>query len=151
MAAAKTRVSDIAKRMGKSEKAVTFQLQSLGAQITDAHPAPEPEAIPAPITGKKLRPRAKSVITRDDTPQPAAPAMPPPPPPSTQIRSGPTGPRARAPQGPRPNYAGQQPVQQPSRPMGTGAPQGQRPPMGARPAGPGGAPRPMGPGGPRPM
>ena len=233
MAAAKIRVSDIAKRMGKSEKDVIFQLQSLGAEITDPSQALEPEVIQALITGKKLSTRTKSVIMREDKPQVAAkketvvrpprpiikppvrakketpveeapaapptpsviipefvqaaeaeeraameapapvverqrapeppaeqpmaaapaeqPAAPPPampPPPPTQIRSGPTGPRARTPQGPRPNYAGQQPI----RSVGAGAPMqgGQRPPMSARPAGPGGAPRPMGPGGPRP-
>jgi len=237
MAAAKIRVSDIAKRMGKSEKDVIFQLQSLGAEINDPSQVLEPEVIQALITGKKLSTRSKSVIMREDKPQPTAkketvvrpprpiikppvrakkevpveetpaapptpsviipefiqaaeaeeraaleapapvierprapeppleqqpmaaapaeqPATPPPPamqppPSSTQIRpTGPTGPRARAPQGPRPNYAGQQPI----RSVGAGAPMqgGQRPPMAARPAGPGGAPRPMGPGGPRP-
>jgi translation initiation factor IF-2 len=236
MAAAKIRVSDIAKRMGKSEKDVIFQLQSLGAEITDPSQALEPEVIQALITGKKLSTRTKSVIMREDKPQPAAkketivrpprpiikppvrpkkevpveetPATPAPPPliipefiqaaedeeraakeaPAPVVERprvveppveqpqpiaaapaepaapptpaphpppaahpprpvGPTGPCARAPQGPRPNYAGQQPI----RPVGAGAPaQGQRPPMAARPAGPG-APRPMGgPGGPRP-
>jgi len=232
MAAAKIRVSDIAKRMGKSEKDVIFQLQSLGAEITDASQALEPEVIQALITGKKLSTRTKSVIMREDKPQPTAkketvvrpprpiikppvrpkkeapveetPAAPPPPsviipefiqaaedeerlakeapapvverprapeaPPAQPIAAapaeqpaappppphpaspsapfarptGPTGPRARSPQGPRPNYAGQQPV----RPLGAPA---QRPPMAARPgAGPAGAPRPAGPGGPRP-
>src|SRR4051794_13450311 len=207
MAAAKIRVSDIAKRMGKSEKDVIFQLQSLGAEINDPSQVLEPEVIQALITGKKLSARTKSVIMREDKPQVAAkketvvrpprpiikppvrarkevpaeetPAAPPtpsviipefvqaaeaeeraaleapppvverprapeppaeqqqpmaaapaaeqpttpppamPPPPATQIRpSGPTGPRARAPQGPRPNYAGQQPI----RSVGAGAP-----------------------------
>ncbi|HEX9459949.1 MAG TPA: translation initiation factor IF-2, partial [Thermoanaerobaculia bacterium] len=74
----------------------------------------------------------------------------------------PTGPRARAPQTARPNYAGQQPVSRPSyspsptgrpaasgpgvsrpgapmgtRPSGSNAPAGARPPMGTRPSGPG--------------
>ena len=40
MAAAKIRVSDIAKRMGKSEKDVIFQLQSLGAEIIGREPGP---------------------------------------------------------------------------------------------------------------
>src|SRR6266513_2550549 len=66
MAAAKIRVSDIAKRMGKSEKDVIFQLQSLGAEITDPSQALEPEVINALITGKK------SVIMREDKPQVAA-------------------------------------------------------------------------------
>src|SRR5437870_3570287 len=203
MAAAKIRVSDIAKRMGKSEKDVIFQLQSLGAEITDPSQALEPEVIQALITGKKLSTRTKSVIMREDKPQvaakketvvrpprpiikppvrakketpveetPAAPPTPsviipefiqaaeaeeraaleapapvaerprapeppaehpmaaapaeqpaaPPPampsPQSTHLRpTGPTGPRARAPQGPRPNYAGQQPI----RSVGAGA------------------------------
>jgi translation initiation factor IF-2 len=278
MAAAKIKVSDIAKRMGKSEKDVIFQLQSLGAEITDASQVLEPEVIQALITGKKLVTRTRSVIMREDKPlpekkkeavRPPRPIVQPParkkveapkeepaaaPPPSVIIPefqeaaeaeeraakeapvvtekpkaakvekpkvhdipvpapkveeeqqpqaaapaetpappahaptphhapvrppapaphgggidrrpTGPTGPRARAPQGPRPNYAGQQtvptgrPTGNPSaqRPSGPGAPMGARPsgsPMGqgARPSGPGG-PRPSGPGGPmgqRPM
>src|SRR5436853_3892186 len=70
MAAAKFRVSDIAKRMGKSEKDVIFQLQSLGAEVSDASQVLEPEVIQALITGKKLVTRAKSVIMREDKPQP---------------------------------------------------------------------------------
>jgi translation initiation factor IF-2 len=274
MAAAKIRVSDIAKRMGKSEKDVLFQLQSLGAEITDPSQVLEPEVINALITGKKLTARPRTVILREDKPQPekkkeavrpprpivqppararkeapkeepaAAPAPPaviipefiqaaeaeeraakeapaerpraaaapqpeaaseqpqaaapaaetqpepaaaapaaatpqpsaPAAPPAAQQPfdrrpTGPTGPRARAPQGPRPNYAGQAPVSRAAgapgasprpaggpgapRPMGPGGPRpagpgaGARAPMGARPAGPGG-PRPSGPGGARP-
>src|SRR6267142_3751721 len=70
MAAAKFRVSDIAKRMGKSEKDVIFQLQSLGAEISDANQILEPEVIQALITGKKLTTRTRSVIMREDKPQP---------------------------------------------------------------------------------
>src|SRR5207237_9050181 len=70
MAAAKIRVSDIAKRMGKSEKDVMFQLQSLGAEISDASQVLEPEVIQALITGKKLTMRTRSVIMREDKPQP---------------------------------------------------------------------------------
>ena len=70
MAAAKIRVTDIAKRMGKSEKDVIFQLQSLGAEITDANQILEPEVIQALITGRKLTTRARSVIMREDKPQP---------------------------------------------------------------------------------
>src|ERR1051325_3808162 len=70
MAAAKIRVSDIAKRMGKSEKDVIFQLQSLGADVTDASQALEPEVIQALITGKKLVTRTRSVIMREEKPQP---------------------------------------------------------------------------------
>ncbi len=83
--------------------------------------------------------------------------------------TGGTGPRARAPQGPRPNYAGQTPqanfrpvgpgspvAPRPSgpggpggpRPTGPGGPGGSRPPMGARPGGPGQGFRPSGTGGP---
>jgi len=269
MAAAKIRVSDIAKRMGKSEKDVIFQLQSLGAEGSDASQVLEPEVIQALITGKKLAARPRTVILREDKPQPekkkeavrpprpivqppvrarkeapkeepvaaaappaviipefvqaaeaeeraakeappaaekpravaekpraaahaeapaeasqepmaAAPAAHPPAaaatphhpaapaheprPQSPDMRRqiGPTGPRARAPQGPRPNYAGQTPVMRPqspaARPISPGGPggprpggpgAGQRPPMGARPSGPGGQ-RPSGPGGPRP-
>ena len=70
MAAAKIRVSDIAKRMGKSEKDVIFQLQSLGAEVTDAGQVLEPEVIQALITGKKLVTRTRNVIMREDKPQP---------------------------------------------------------------------------------
>src|SRR5438270_10918996 len=70
MAATKIRVSDIAKRMGKSEKDVMFQLQSLGAEISDASQVLEPEVIQALITGKKLTMRTRSVIMREDKPQP---------------------------------------------------------------------------------
>src|ERR1700737_5674223 len=70
MAAAKFKVSDIAKRMGKSERDVIFQLQSLGAEITDANQVLEPEVIQALITGKKLTTRSRSVIMREDKPQP---------------------------------------------------------------------------------
>jgi len=242
MAAAKFKVSDIAKKMGKSEKDVIFQLQSLGAEITDPNQALEPEVIQALITGKKLTMRTRSVIMREDKPQVAAKkeavrppraivkptprpkrevpaneepqvAAPPPtviipefveaveaeeraakeapppvapkprpavvetapepapvapvpmPPPAATPHvpapmaagaadmrrpTGPTGPRARAPQTARPNYAGQQPV--PSRPTYVGGqtarpagPGTSRPPMGGtRPAGPAGARPPMG-------
>jgi len=68
MAAAKFRVSDVAKKMGKSEKDVLFQLQSLGADISDANQVLEPEVIQALITGKKLVARTRSVIMREDKP-----------------------------------------------------------------------------------
>jgi translation initiation factor IF-2 len=67
-AAAKIKVSDVAKRMGKSEKDLIFQLQSLGAEITDANQVLEPEVIQALITGKKLLTRTRSVIMREDKP-----------------------------------------------------------------------------------
>src|SRR5438477_284091 len=69
MAAAKFRVSDIAKRMGKSEKDLIFQLQSLGADVNDASQVLEPDVIQALITGKKLTTRSRSVIMREDKPQ----------------------------------------------------------------------------------
>jgi translation initiation factor IF-2 len=254
MAAPKIRVSDIAKKMGKSEKDIIFQLQSLGAEVADANQVLEPEVIQALITGKKLTTRTRSVIMREDKPQPekkkeavrpprpivqppvrkkaeapkeepaaatpppviiqefveaaeaeeraakeapapaakpaaatptatptaapqtdlpvetpaaaeteipaAAAAAPPPAPPQQHPSrptgpTGPTGPRARAPQSPRPNYAGQQIASPQSRPSGPpagarpGAPMGARTgaPMGTRPSGPGGQ-RPMGSGGP---
>jgi hypothetical protein len=68
--AAKIRVSDIAKKMGKSEKDVIFQLQSLGAEVGDASQVLEPEVIQALITGRKLTTRTRSVIMREDKPQP---------------------------------------------------------------------------------
>src|SRR5437868_9996678 len=69
MAAPKFRVSDVAKRMGKSEKALIFQLQSLGADVNDASQVLEPDVIQALITGKKLTTRSRSVIMREDKPQ----------------------------------------------------------------------------------
>src|SRR5256885_12148809 len=69
MAAAKIRVSDIAKKMGKSEKDVIFQLQSLGAEISDAGQELAPDVIQALLTGKKLTTRSRSVIMREDKPQ----------------------------------------------------------------------------------
>src|SRR5829696_4836965 len=68
MAAAQIKVSDIAKRMGKSEKDVIFQLQSLGADVTDPSQVLEPEVIQALLTGKKLTTRTRSVIMREDKP-----------------------------------------------------------------------------------
>ena len=68
MAAAKFRVSDIAKKMGKSEKDLIFQLQSLGADVTDANQSLEPDVIQALISGKKLTTRTRSVIMREDKP-----------------------------------------------------------------------------------
>src|ERR1051326_6297165 len=68
MAAPKFRVSDVAKRMGKSEKDLIFQLQSLGAEVSDANQVLEPEVIQALITGKKLISRSRSVIMREDKP-----------------------------------------------------------------------------------
>ncbi|HWS71753.1 MAG TPA: translation initiation factor IF-2 N-terminal domain-containing protein, partial [Thermoanaerobaculia bacterium] len=62
-------MSDVAKRMGKSEKDVIFQLQSLGAEVSDANQVLEPEVIQALITGKKLAARPRSVIMREDKPQ----------------------------------------------------------------------------------
>ena len=255
MAAAKIRVSDIAKKMGKSEKDVIFQLQSLGAEVTDPSQVLEPEVIQALITGKKLAARTRSVIMREDKPQvekkkeavrpprpivqptrrvrtetpkeepapvaatpsviipefvqaaeaeeraakeaptpeprpaerpkvaaeapataptgtPTIPVAPPAAPPTAtplpqaaapaapqapqshpqspnDLRrpTGPTGPRARAAQGPRPNYAGQTPAYRPNSGPSSGGAGGQ----GAyRPAGGPAAPRPSGPGGPRP-
>src|SRR5437763_13980055 len=72
MAAAKIKVSDIARRMGKSEKDVLFQLQSLGAEVSDANQVLEPEVIQALITGRKLVTRTRSVIMREDKPVPVA-------------------------------------------------------------------------------
>src|SRR5438045_9642123 len=69
MAAAKIRVSDMAKKMGKSEKDVIFQLQSLGAEVTDPSQVLEPEVIQALITGKKLIARSRTIILREDKPQ----------------------------------------------------------------------------------
>jgi translation initiation factor IF-2 len=271
MAAAKIRVSDIAKKMNVSEKDIIFRLQSLGAEVTDPNQLLEPDVIQALITGKKLAARPRTVILREDKPQaekqkkeavrpprpivqptrrakpeapkeepvttpppptviipefvqaaeaeeraakeappvvekpkvaaevpvtevevPAAPVVPPvqhvpmaaapaptgaathphpaphaAPHPSPAVSDprrpvGPTGPRARAPQGPRPNYAGQTPTVRPAAPvstaprpaMGQGAPGAPRPSYGTRPSGPGGpGTRPSGPGGPgsRPM
>src|SRR5688572_4632796 len=70
MAAAKIKVSDIAKKMGMSDKDMIFRLQSLGAEVSDASQVLEPEVINALITGKKLTMRTRSVIMREDKPQP---------------------------------------------------------------------------------
>jgi translation initiation factor IF-2 len=70
MAAAKIRVSDIAKRMNVSEKDIIFRLQSLGAEVSDPTQVLEPEVIQALITGKKLTTRTRSVIMREDKPEP---------------------------------------------------------------------------------
>ncbi len=69
MAAAKFRVSDVAKKMGVSDKDLIFRLQSLGAEINEPNQVLEPEVIQALITGKKLTTRARSVIMREDKPQ----------------------------------------------------------------------------------
>ncbi|HEX9986529.1 MAG TPA: translation initiation factor IF-2 [Thermoanaerobaculia bacterium] len=68
MAAAKIKVSDIAKRMNMTEKDMIFRLQSLGAEVSDASQVLEPEVIQALITGKKLTTRTKNVIMREDKP-----------------------------------------------------------------------------------
>src|SRR6187549_3222215 len=68
MAAAKIRVSDIAKKMNVSEKDIIFRLQSLGAEVSDPNQVLEPEVIQALITGKKLTTRTRSVIMREDKP-----------------------------------------------------------------------------------
>ncbi|HET7707010.1 MAG TPA: translation initiation factor IF-2 [Thermoanaerobaculia bacterium] len=69
MAAAKFKVSDVAKKMGLSDKDLIFRLQSLGAEVSDANQVIEPEVIQALITGKKLATRTRSVIMREDKPQ----------------------------------------------------------------------------------
>jgi translation initiation factor IF-2 len=68
MAAAKIKVSDIAKKLGMSDKDMIFRLQSLGAEVTDPTQVLEPEVIQALITGKKLVTRTRSVIMREDKP-----------------------------------------------------------------------------------
>jgi hypothetical protein len=80
MAAAKFKISDIAKKMGKSEKDVIYQLQSLGAEVSDPNQDLEPEVIQALITGKKLTMRTRSVIMREDKKHVAAKKAAPPPP-----------------------------------------------------------------------
>ena len=70
MAAAKFRVSDVAKKMGLSDKDLIFRLQSLGAEVSDPSQVLEPEVIQALITGKKLATRTRSVIMREDKPVP---------------------------------------------------------------------------------
>src|SRR5215210_5954424 len=72
MAAAKIKVSDIAKKLGMSDKDMIFRLQSLGAEVNDPTQVLEPEVIQALITGKKLVTRTRSVIMREDKPVTAA-------------------------------------------------------------------------------
>ena len=66
MAAAKFKVSDVAKAMKKTEKEVIFNLQSLGVEVTDANQVIEPDVIQALIHGKKLVTRTRSVLMRWD-------------------------------------------------------------------------------------
>jgi translation initiation factor IF-2 len=108
MAAAKIKVSDIAKKMGKSEKDMIFQLQSLGADITDSNQVLEPEVIQALLTGKKLVTRTRSVIMREDKPQPEKKkeAVRPPRP----IVQPPARKKAEAPKGEEPVVATPPPV-----------------------------------------
>ncbi|HEY0156831.1 MAG TPA: translation initiation factor IF-2 [Thermoanaerobaculia bacterium] len=68
MAAAKIKVSDIAKKMNMTDKDMIFRLQSLGAEVNDPSQVLEPEVIQALITGKKLVARTRSVIMREDKP-----------------------------------------------------------------------------------
>ncbi|HEV3484844.1 MAG TPA: hypothetical protein VG106_05515, partial [Vicinamibacterales bacterium] len=70
MAAPKFKVSDVEKRMGLSDKDLIFRLQSLGADVNDPSQMLEPEVIQALATGKKLTTRTRSVIMREDKPQP---------------------------------------------------------------------------------
>jgi hypothetical protein len=106
MAAAKIRVSDIAKRMGKSEKDVIFQLQSLGAEVTDPSQVLEPEVIQALITGKKLTTRTRSVIMREDKPEPVKGkkevVRPPRPIVKPAVRAKAEAPKEEAPAAPQP-------------------------------------------------
>ena len=72
MAAAKFRVSDVAKKMGLSDKDLIFRLQSLGAEVSVSNTVLEPEVIQALITGKKLATGTRSVIMLEDKPQPTS-------------------------------------------------------------------------------
>src|SRR5437899_5142678 len=106
MAAAKIRVSYIAKRMGKSEKDVIFQLQSLGADVTDPSQVLEPEVMQALITGKKLTTRTRSVIMREDKPEPVKGkkevVRPPRPIVKPAVRAKAEAPKEEAPAAPQP-------------------------------------------------
>jgi translation initiation factor IF-2 len=108
MAAAKIKVSDIAKKMGMSDKDMIFRLQSLGAEVTDANQVLEPEVIQALITGKKLVTRSRSVIMREDkpTPEKKKEAVRPPRP----IVQPPVRKKAEAPKGEEPVVAAPPPV-----------------------------------------
>jgi translation initiation factor IF-2 len=66
---AKVKVSDLAKRMGISDKDLIFKLQSLGVQVDDASSSIDHEIIQAILTGKKLQSRPRNVIMREELPQ----------------------------------------------------------------------------------
>ena len=66
---AKVKVSDLAKRMGISDKDLIFKLQSLGVQVEDASSSIDHEIIQAILTGKKLQSRPRNVIMREERPQ----------------------------------------------------------------------------------
>jgi translation initiation factor IF-2 len=65
----KVKVTDLAKRMGISDKDLLFKLQSLGVQVENSSSAIDPEIISAILTGKKLASRPRNVIMRDEKPQ----------------------------------------------------------------------------------
>src|SRR5438128_2953405 len=67
---AQIRVRDIAKKIGKSEKDVIFQLQSLGAEVTEPDQVVTVEVIRALATGKELTTANRMVIMREDKPRP---------------------------------------------------------------------------------
>jgi translation initiation factor IF-2 len=67
---AKVRVSDLAKKMNIPDKDLIFKLQSLGVQVEDSSQALDNEVIVAILTGKKLASRPRTVIIRDEKPQP---------------------------------------------------------------------------------
>lgn len=66
----KVKVSDLAKRMGISDKDLLFKLQSLGVQVENASSAIDHEIINAILTGKKLASRPRNVIMREEKPEP---------------------------------------------------------------------------------
>jgi hypothetical protein len=67
----------ISRKMGKSVKDVIFQLQSLGADVRYADDILAPEVIQAMITGKRLVPLTRPVITEDAKLDRAAPKLKP--------------------------------------------------------------------------
>jgi translation initiation factor IF-2 len=66
---AKVRVSELAKRMGISAKDLVFKLQSLGVAVEGPSTALDPNEVIAVLSGKKVAPRPRAVIMRDEKAQ----------------------------------------------------------------------------------
>ena len=70
---AKVRVTDLAKRMGVSDKDLIFKLQSLGVAVDAPSSAIDPEVVMAILSGKKTAAKPRNVIMREEKPAEGAP------------------------------------------------------------------------------